>query len=197
MVLESKIDRFIGNIGLGVNFFEDAAERLVDMIDEEPGVCERILALNRVDWLTKDVLDTFEAIGRKQLAVGAIFMPKHVLSRLIALPVDMQQRVIESPVTVYREAGRRRTDAVRVKPTAKLNVAEAKLAIGPNGVRSVDEQKALTNPAQEKSAGYFGFTLMNGKLFVNRTNPKPGVQRIRLKGNSAVVEIIVDESGGR
>ena len=78
MVLENKIDRFISKIEMGRDFFLDAATMLVQMIDEEPGVCERIVEMKRVDWMTADVLSTFEAIGRKQLAVEAMFLPKHV-----------------------------------------------------------------------------------------------------------------------
>lgn len=197
MLLENKIDSFIGNVSLGVSFFATAGTQLVAMIDEEPDVCDRIVAMRRVDWLTRDVLDTFEAIGRKQLAVEAMFLPKHVLQRMISLPVETQAVIATEPVPVFREANSRKTDAVVLKPAAQLTRREAAVAIGPNGVRSVEEQRGVINNSAisdtpEKSVGFFELTTMNGKVFVKKVERVARAQKVKLDSRGIVVlELVV------
>jgi hypothetical protein len=192
MVLENKIDRFISKIEMGRDFFIDAAHMLVTMIDEEPGVCERIIELRRVDWLTKDVLDTFEAIGRKQLAVEAMFLPRHVLAKLIAFPVEEQARVATTPVRVCNGAKHRKIDP-DLKHVAELTRKEAAVVFGPRGVRTVEEQQRVieeTEAAPAVHVGYFELTMMNGKPFLKRCEKVARAQRVKIERGQAVIEVV-------
>lgn len=195
MVLENKIDQFIGKVALGKTFFEDAAKLLVTMIDEEPDVCERIVATKRADWLTKDVLDTFEAIGRKQLVVDAIFLPKHVLARLIALPTSEQSLIATKPIRVHNGAANRRGTETVVKRASELSRREAAQVIGPNGLRSVEEQKAMplvVEPDPDRTIGFVELTMMNGKVFVKKVERVARAQKVKLDARGTVVlEVVV------
>lgn len=192
MVLETKIDRFVSKVEMGRDFFIDAANLLVQMIDEEPDVCERIVAMKRVDWMTMDVLQTFEAIGRKQLAVEAMFLPKHVLNRLIALPVDTQAQIATEQVPVFKQAKRRSTDECIRKPASRLTHREARIAIGPTGIRPIEEQKTIAlEPVETVSHGFFEVTLMNGKPFLKRFEKVARAQKVKLDDRGqAVIEIV-------
>src|ERR1035437_2212499 len=112
MLAEHKIENFIGKVNLGVEFFQDAGKLLVEMLDENPGIKEDILEY-RKGWITMDVLNTFEMIGLKQLAVEAMFLPLHILNRLIEFPVGEQRDIATKMlpvVTGYRNGLARRTE---------------------------------------------------------------------------------------
>lgn len=193
-VLESNIDRFISKIEMGRDFFIDAATLLVKLIDEEPGVCERIVALKRVDWMNMDVLHTFEAIGRKQLAVEAMFLPPHVLKRLLAMPVEMQAQVAQAPaVEVVRFANSGKINVTR-KPVSRLTAREAPIVLGPAGVRPVAEQAALTAlpVAAERIVGCFELTVMNNRSFLKSCERVARAQKVKLDSHGqAILEVVV------
>lgn len=185
LLQDSKIDKFIGTIELGVNFFQTSGKLLVELLDENPHVFEDILAAHPPVWLTRDVLDVFEQIGRNQLAVETMFLPRHVISRLVALPKDAQIQIATNPVPVVRRIGGRH---VTIKKSAKeLTPKEARQAIGPVGVVPPEQQAAV----QPKliSCGKFELTLMNGKPFLKQGgNSVP--HKVVLDGNNrSTIEI--------
>ena len=186
MVLESKIDQFLGKLSLGRTFFEDAAKLLVTMIDEDPYVCEQILKSRRADWLTKDILDTFEAIGRKQIALEVMFLPKHIINRMIALPVEQQAQLADATVRVSNGARNHWIE----KPLRKLTSREAMIVIGPKGIRTPEEQQAVI-VENVKVVGCFELTVMNGKAFLKRCEHANRAQRVKLDSHGqAIIEIV-------
>lgn len=195
MVLENTIDRFISKIEMGRDFFLDAGQMLVKMVDEEPQVFERILSMKRVDWLTMDVLRTFEAIGRKQLAVEAMFLPSHVISHLITLPVDQQVKISANPVPVYTNgSARRRTEMVVHKPASRLTQREAKIALGPEGIRPIEEQKKLAEEKQpERVIGYYEVTVMNNRAFIKQCEKVARAQKVKLDSRGQIILEVVSE----
>lgn len=175
MVLESKIDDFLTEIRLGVDFFFSAGQKLVLMLGEDPHVFEEIIERSRVSWITMDVLKGFEMIGRRQLAVQAMFLPKHVLNRMIELPIEEQERLLEKPVSV--SAGLRQGFHTRVnKPVSQLTRREAKQVFAANGVQSESDQ----------SLGRFQITLANGKATIKPLPPTARCRRIALDENGSV-----------
>lgn len=152
MVLDRKVNDFLGKLHLGKSFFEDAAELLVTMLDEDPQVFDRILEVAHEAWLTRDVLSVFECIGRKQLTVEAMFLPKHVLDRLIAFPEDVQRRIASEAVPVFRSEGKSRTyqgGTVGYKSAKDMTRREAARAIGPAGIRTPEEQAEILRQEEE------------------------------------------------
>jgi len=195
MVAEHKIENFISKVNMGVEWFLDAGTLLVEMMDENPGIKDDIVDY-RKGWITMDVLDTFELIGRKQLAVEAMFLPRHVLNRLIELPVGQQVSIATKMlpvVTGYRKGVTHSTD----KPARSLTRSEAARVIGPDGIRTVKEQSAMLSPARKfKSAGLFDiFTENDGKVIMTPSILKsklPTCQSVRLTLGAAQVEMICE-----
>lgn len=189
MVLEHKIESFLGKIKLGVDFFLDAGIMLVQMLDENPRVCEDIVRHAHEEWITEDVLRVFESIGRKQLAVEAMFLPRHVLSRLIALPLDQQATISTSLVPVVT-GFRQGTHKVVHKRVSSLTTKEAAVVIGPNGIRPPEEQaKELTLPShKEESIGRFTVFLMNNKPFIKHSTARGLCTKVVVT-NEAAIEI--------
>lgn len=195
MLAEHKIENFIGKVNLGVEFFQDAGMLLVDMLDENPGVKEDILGY-RKGWITMDVLNTFEMIGLKQLAVEAMFLPRHVLNRLIELPVGEQINIATKMlpvVTGLRNGKPRSTD----KSARDLTRKEAARVIGPQGVRPVDEQSAMLATVRKfKSAGLFHITTDRaGQIQIHEiTGEKKtfACQQVRLTNGEAEIELIAE-----
>jgi hypothetical protein len=193
MVAEHKIENFISKVNLGVEWFQDAGKLLVDMLDENPGVKDDIIGY-RKGWITMDVLNTFEMIGRKQLAVEAMFLPRHVLNHLIELPIGQQVSIATKMlpvVTGYRNGGAHKTD----KPARDLTRREAARVIGPQGVRPVEQQAAMLATTRKfKSCGLFDiFTDKNGEIKMTnsiRKNRTAICQRVRLTDGVAEIELV-------
>jgi len=189
MIAEHKIEQFIGKVNLGVEWFQDAGKLLVEMLDENPRAFDDILDY-RKGWITADVLHTFEMIGRKQLAVEAMFLPRHVLKHLIELPIGQQISIATKPVPVATGL-HRGNHSHKLKPAAMLTQREACRAIGSKGLRPILEQiKMLTNKKFE-SLGLFEITFKNGNPVLLKSTQKKtaACQSVRLTGGKAEIEI--------
>jgi hypothetical protein len=191
MVPNSQIDSFISKVEMGVQWFNDAGELLVRMLDRDPDVFTDILAQSNVHWLTRDVLYVFEQIGRKKLAVEAMFLPKHVLNHMLALPPATQAAIATQPVPVVSGITHGRHQVVS-KPAAQLTRREAATAIGPQGLRSPEEQARLVMPShKEETVGRFTVTLMNNRPFIRHSTHKgPATKVLVAAGGSAEIELV-------
>jgi hypothetical protein len=194
MVLESKINQFVSKISLGVEFFQEAGVMLVEMLDEDPRIFEEIMEVTREKWITMDVLSCFEMIGRKQLAVEAMFLPRHVLNRMLEWPVDKQAALAKDSVAVVTGTKHGRHWAT-TKPAAKLTRTEAERVIGPKGVRSVKEQAAmLYSQTKFESCGLFDIYTDKDKtikMIPSILKSKlPACQSVRLTSGVAQIELV-------
>lgn len=204
IAIENQIDKFISKIELGVSFFKDAGQLLVQMLDRDPHVGQEILRRN-IHWLTPDVLSVFEKIGRDQLAVEAMFLPKHVAERMIGLPLEEQTRIATEPITVApireghhprvnRNFVRRQKEREPVTKMARdLTPRQAAIAIGPDGVRPLSEQTALATLPEvaERIVGCFELTVMNNKAFVKACEHVARAQKVKLDSRGqAVLEVV-------
>jgi hypothetical protein len=186
MAIESKIKNFLTKIKLGISWFEDAGQLLAGMIDDDPRAFDDITQHQDCPkWVTTDVLHTFEMIGRKQLSVEAMFLPRHVISRLIELPVDEQARIVRDGVPVVRMSNG--GHHIVNKPAQQLTPREACVAIGPSGVRTVEEQSVMSTST--KNLGKWELTLMNGKPFLKQYTGNKAGHRVVLTNSQAVIEI--------
>lgn len=192
MVPEHQITSFLGKVKMGVSFFLDAGTQLVEMPDRDPHIFEDILEQAREPWITKDVLKSFEMIGRRQLAVEAMFLPAHVLNKLIELPVGKQTEIAIGTIPVV--TGRRNcAHHVERKPAARLDRSEAARVFGPKGIRSLSEQIEILEQQKTKvkSLGRFTLTVMNGKVFGKQSAGSGEVQKIIIRdGSSAEIEFV-------
>jgi hypothetical protein len=191
MVLDQTIDRFISKIEMGRDFFLDAGRLLVEMVDRDPDILHQIIELKRVHWLTMDVLKTFEAIGRKQLAVEAMFLPPHVIARLIELPHDQQVHIAQNDrIPIVRHSRPRSTDIKRVyKSASRLTLEESRRVIGPNGLRTPTEQIKLL-PKKETALGRFRILIEDGHIRIEKGPASGTGQRVKLNHDGfAVIDL--------
>lgn len=193
MVSEHKIDKFISKVELGIDWFQEAGRILVEMLDENPSVKDDILSYRKT-WMTLEVLDTFEMIGRNQLSVHAMFMPRHVLNHLIALPIDEQVSISTGmiPTVTGMVNGSAR---IKIKPAADLTRREAARAIGPSGVRTPEEQVSMLKSARKfVSRGLFDVFIGGSGNIVMKESSYPEkkftCQSVRLSDKCAQIEII-------
>lgn len=172
MDLENSIDNFVAKIRLGIDFFQEAGAVLVKMLDIDPHCFEQIIRQTRTTgnaWITLDVLKTFEQIGRKTLAVDAMFLPRHVLDRMLEMPVQTQVAIASKQVRVISGLRQGRHHETK-KHLSDLTRREAPVVLGPSGVRSVAEQKKILNADNPpKRLGRFTIIVMNGKPFIRHS----------------------------
>jgi hypothetical protein len=191
MDIENSVKQFISKISLGVDFFEAAGLMLVDMLDRDPYCFDEIMRSARHSgnaWVTLDVLRTFEQIGRKQLAVQAMFLPRHVLDKVISLPVAEQARLATSPVPVVTGL-RHGYHQVERKPLALLTKTEAARTLGPNGLRSPSEQKQITLKAhKEETLGRYTIQIVNNKPFIKHSGSRGPCAKVVVT-NLAAIEL--------
>jgi hypothetical protein len=118
------IDQFIGNITLGFDFLENAGRQLIVMKEDDFDVFDRIIEEN--PWITRDMLETILAIGKKEIHPRLILLPRHVFDRVCGLPYDDQLKAVTQPITVPppEYEGRPRGDAA-LKSAQDLTRAEA------------------------------------------------------------------------
>jgi hypothetical protein len=187
MVLESKFETFLSKIKLGVDFFLDAGVMLVEMIDDNPSICADIVEYAREPWITEDVLRVFESIGRKQLAVEAMFLPRHVVSRLMALPLDQQREISTGDIPVVTGMRQGHHKVVN-KPARNLSTKEAAVVLGPKGVRSPAEQSKLIalKSHKEESIGRFTIFIMNNKPFIKHSTAKGLCTKVLVTNEQAI-----------
>lgn len=172
MDLENSIDNFVAKIRLGIDFFQEAGTVLVKMLDVDPHCFEQIIRQTRATgnaWITIDVLKTFEQIGRKTLAVDAMFLPRHVLDRVLEMPVETQAAIATKQVRVI--SGLRRGHHHEIKKhLSELTRREAPIVLGPGGVRTIAEQTRILNAEKPaKRLGRFTIIVMNGKPFIRHS----------------------------
>lgn len=192
MVLESKIEHFLGKIKLGVDFFLDAGTMLVEMLDENPSILADIVEQAREPWITEEVLRVFESIGRRQLAVEAMFLPRHVVSRLITLPLDQQREISSGEVPVLTGLRNGHHKVVH-KPAASLSTKEAAVVIGPKGIRPPAEQAQVLEMKshKEEKIGRYTIQLINGKPFIKGSLSKSLATKVLVTNDMAIeIELV-------
>lgn len=203
----ASIENFVSLVELGVSFWVQAGEEFVRLVDRRPQVYEEIMEAHT--WATRELLENFELIGRRKLHPKVLFMPKHVAGRLAGLSYDDQVHALKRGIPVVqvvkrrgsvRSAWDRRTDGAAkavAKPAEKLTPHEARLAIGPGGIRTAAEQMVEAQKNYKKARFLCGaqIQVMNGKVWIKKLEQAPdNAPRITLgKGMTAVVRLMVEE----
>lgn len=135
------IERFIGYVELGIDFFEKAGEELVRLKKNDPDIFEAITSEHK--WMTKDMLLVFENIGLKKIHPMTLLMPNHVFAKLSEMPYEQQKYLAEGmEVEVVSSSDLRNgyhQNGVR-KLLSELTKPEAELVLSRNGVRTPKEQ---------------------------------------------------------
>lgn len=194
------IERFIGYVELGIDFFEKAGEELVRLKKNDPDIFEAITSEHK--WMTKDMLLVFENIGLKKIHPMTLLMPNHVFAKLSEMPYEQQKYLAEGmEVEVVSSSDLRNgyhQNGVR-KLLSELTKPEAELVLSRNGVRTPKEQveveakKASTIDFRDpERRGLFQLTYMNGKLWVRESfhkNGSPTTAVLLDKDGKALIEL--------
>lgn len=190
------IDKFLGFVELGIDFWEQAGKELVSLKAKDEDIFDVIT--EQCTWMNRDMLSVLERIGRKEIHPSTLLMPNHVLNRLVEMPYEQQRYLAEKPVVEVAMPRQGHLDnAVIEKRVSELTPKEARAVLSPQGVRSPKEQVKAVQPEVKpapintgKSLGLFQLTYMNGKLWVRQAQPNcKSPQRIVLTDNRALVEL--------
>lgn len=191
-VISSKIEEFLSTLNLGLEWIGDAGKKLVSILDDDSHAFEDILEVTTSRWLTRDVLQTLEAIGRGEISPEALILPVHVFKRLVMLPTDEQIIAMQG---VDVAVGRIGEETVVRKHVAELNQNEAKRVIGPNGIRTPEQQLANKPYNGGGSAvGKYQIVIVNGQeprleRVIRSDIPDFQKQRVKLVNGCALIEL--------
>lgn len=188
------IEKFIGFVELGIDFWEQAGKELVRLKSQDQDIFDAITTEH--PHLTRDMLVTLEQIGLKKIHPMTLLMPSHVMNRVAEMPYVEQRYLAEQPiveVAVTPRHGHRKLEIIQKRVDA-LTPREAKVVLAPDGPRTPREQVAITARPPPlpvaKSLGLFALTYMNGRLWVRQAKRNCKVpQRVILENNQALIEL--------
>lgn len=145
------IEKFRNLLFLAEDSLYQAARLLVAMIDRDAATKRKII--NRCPQVTMKFLDRLEKVGREELHPQLIARDITAWKELEALPLPMQERVVEEgrvPLVVPGEDGEPVT--VR-KDYRKLTRKEARRVFAGDRLRTVEEQReVLAKQSREEAA---------------------------------------------
>ena len=142
-ITDTRITKFCALVNAGMEAWVQAGALLCEMVRDDPLVVTRILRDN--PHLTREVLDAFQRIGRKEVLPILMVDGSPGARRLAGLPYEDQARIYAGTVRVVR-----RTRAGVVERSCRvpdLTAGEAALVFDLDRVRSVKEQRAMLKPA--------------------------------------------------
>lgn len=142
MKLDARINQFADLVQRGVDAWVEAGKILCEMVAEDSEVREKIC--DRVSWMTMEVLDGFERIGRKDVYPFLLLDQSPGAHRLIRLDYETQKKFYDAEIAV---AVLRRGEIVtESKRLNQLSWKEADTAISDTGIRPIAEQRKLLQP---------------------------------------------------
>jgi len=171
-----RIEALVGKIKASAEALREAGAMLVQMLEEDPQVLDRIV--ERHPEVPRGLLVNLERVGR-----GAV-MPELILREgpqwrsLERLPYREQERVFHEGVKVYVPQ-ERENGAVDWKcvPAARLTYEEARQAIGPDGVRTPMEQRRWRIDEESRRARRRQMDAAQGRVTVHADVRSWRVQR--------------------
>lgn len=143
----NRISQFAQLLKDGIEAWVKAGEILVQFIDEDGGEVREIMETH--PWITCDVLNKFERIGRKQLMPGLLIADTPGERRMIGLPYSQQEKYSIEPVELLVMVnGKPGTLNVPVK---NLTAAQAAQVFSGQGVRTTAQQRAYMLDKETKT----------------------------------------------
>lgn len=176
----------VGDIELGIDFWESAGKKVVEMKEKHDDFFKAVT--ERCDWITMEMLTTLESIGKKELHPRLLLAPKFTMSRFASLPYEDQKYAVENPIPLAVNGSHQVNRHI-----ADMTPREVRQVVGPNGIRSVNEQREVLvkQETAAKMLGRFQLTLMNGRVFVKQTPCDAVWQKIEVDaGGNAWIEIV-------
>lgn len=129
----------------------EAGKLLVTLKRGDPGVFFKIIA--KCEWLTVDVLSTFERIGRMELRPEVLLLNQSTGNALMKLGYSQQSKLLDSRVPVVVDLKQGSLPVVQEKKVNELTQTDLKRLISGAKVRTVPEQTdALRKSIRDKQA---------------------------------------------
>lgn len=159
---DERMQQFFSALQRGADALEEAGKILIEMIDEDASVKERIMEQHPE--ITEDVLETFERIGRRQLYHRLCLLEAAGIRALKKCPYSEQVKYSTEPLPMLLMGGAGEQLAV---PVQALTPEQVRQVFGPHRVRNLAEQRAWMENQRakpqplEKSKPY---TLAKGKI---------------------------------
>lgn len=121
------------------------------------------MELRRYVQIGADMWRTLDDVACRRVDVRVLVLPPRVQSAIRLLPVKEQAKVVENGVYFLAADGA----TIRI-PAAELTVAQARQAIGPDGIRSISAQsaylKSLTPASAQPKPPPVQFEVLGNKL---------------------------------
>lgn len=137
--LDNRINKFAALIQQGIDAWTKAGEMLVEMIDQDPGVIDRIID-QHPKLLNREVLARFEKIGRNQTLPELFLSEAPGIRKLRSLPLSVQKHFVNKPVEILVvNDGQADMLKVEVKNLTPAQVAQVFTA---DGIRGAAQQRA-------------------------------------------------------
>jgi hypothetical protein len=189
-LLDPRIDRFCGLVTTGIESWTEAGVLLCQIKADNANAYELILERN--SWLTRDVLETFERIGAKQIYPYLLVDGSPGAVRLAAFPFDEQAKLYRGTVLVAVRSGRS-TISVSPKRVSELTFGECARVFDGGRVRTPNEQREILRRSGRvvKSGKAVGpDAAENDELIAARleADPKGELQRMLEMANNAMLE---------
>lgn len=133
------IEEFARLVVDGINAWTSAGKILNELIKEDETVRDRIM--DKIPWMTPQVLDGFERIGREEIFPHLLLDRSPGAHALIALPYEEQKRLhaASMAIAVYKK-GEITTEHRRLQ---ELTEREADLVFTDTAVRPIAEQSKI------------------------------------------------------
>lgn len=143
----SKPQQFAAFVQAGVDAWTKAGELLVEMVEANPSAYAEII--KECPNISVDVLLAFERIGRKKVYPHLMIDTSPGARRLLALPYDLQEKYHKATIEVC--CGEKEGVPLSTKKSiSALSSHEAAMVIGPNGIRTVEEQASFGTAKKSK-----------------------------------------------
>lgn len=166
----NRIAEFIETYQKGVDAWVKAGEILVEMVEQDPDVFEKIV--EKCPSINIGALYLFEQMGRKMLHPRLLLSDSPGYQKLATLPLSLQERYIDEPVPLVVET-ENGTDILLVK-AREMTAGQARQAFGNGRIRTEGEQKAWLIDRASKNAKPVGTNVAAWKIKAGRVEFQAG-----------------------
>lgn len=185
------VDRFVGFVEMGIDFWLKAGAVLVEMRKKEHDIFDAIRKQHR--WITVEMLETLHSIGMKTLHPKVLLLPNNVSGAVAMMPYADQVAIVEgggrlSVAISAAGAGREGNHTTMLKRVDEMSGREARRAMSPSGPVAPEKQILGSN---HELLGVFLVTLVSGRASIRRLSDKdPRGRTIRFENGQAIVRFI-------
>jgi hypothetical protein len=140
--LSKDISKFGELVQRGIDAWLEAGKLVVKILDDDPGAVAKICAAN--PWITPEIVMRFQDIGLGMVLPALMLSDAPGVRMLRGMPIEVQEQYQTQPVPCLMDS----SGTMNKIHVTKLTKAEAERVFGPDGVRSIDQQRAYLKGIQ-------------------------------------------------